>query len=88
MPTDRVHDPRHELADQPDWRWTRQARGAHTTRPGQTALARAADPGLVNVDQTKRSTIRFANASSAVLASPLGSGASAATASSAHVRAS
>lgn len=65
-----------------------RARGAQTTRPGPAALARAADPGLVNVDQTKRSTIRFANASSAVLASPLGSGASAATASSAHVRAS
>ena len=65
-----------------------RARGAHTTRPGPVALSCAADPGLVNVDQTKRSTIRFANASSAVFASPLGSGASAATASSAQVRAS
>lgn len=64
-----------------------RARGAHTTRPGPAALARAAGPGLVNVHQTKRSTIRFANASNAVLASPLGSGASAATASSAQVRA-
>ena len=65
-----------------------RARGAHTTRPGPVALSCAADPGLVNVYQTRRSTIRFANASSAVFASPLGSGASAATASSAQVRAS
>ena len=129
MPTDRVHDPSHKLADLPKWRSTNptgaghgdgrawrgfettrarlavrrsrgaepqrgahiqpaRARGAHTTRPGPVAPSCAADPGLVNVYQTRRSTIRFANASSAVFASPLGSGASAATASSAQVRAS
>ena len=77
--------PRATLAETPH---TPQGTFAHTPRPGPVALSCAADPGLVNVYQTKRSTIRFANASSAVLASPLGSAASAATASSAQVRAS
>ena len=64
-------------------------RGTHTRRGrGQPRNRAQPNPGLVIDNQTRRSTIRFANASSAVFASPLGSGASAATASSAQVRAS
>lgn len=64
-------------------------RGAHMRRGrGQPRDDAQPSPGLVFDNQTRRSTMRFAKASSAVLASPLGSGASAAIASLAHVRAS
>lgn len=63
-------------------------RGARIRRGRGQPRSYAQPTPASSISQTKRSTIRFANASSAVFASPLGSGASAATASSAHVRAS
>lgn len=68
--------------------YNKPVRGAHRQRGRGQPRSHAQPTPASSISQTKRSTIRFANASSAVLASPLGSGASAATASSAHVRAS
>lgn len=68
--------------------YNKPVRGAHRQRGRGQPRSHAQPTPASSISQTRRSTIRFANASSAVLASPLGSGASAATASSAHVRAS